>query len=187
MTIRGILHLRVRSHFPWVQRVAHVAVEAIRRILQETHLTDEVILTALSFLRKGLEGQGVDDEACVYSLFNSRSWYIGKALLQRRNDALGLPSRIFAFEASRSTLAVLLRQRPAHTLGFILFKLGTNDWIRAFGTVAIRALQPPGNKGQCRPTRSNKRPKRRNSPPPRFRQGRRQSFHGALWYLSISW
>ena len=184
MTIQGILHLRMNSHFPWVQRVAHIAVEPIRRILRETHLTDEVILTALSFLRQGLEGQGAEDEACVYSLFNSHSWYIGKALLQRRNHALGLPSRIMEHllsilrrdaQASRSTRAVLLRQRPAHTLGFILIKRGAHDWIRVSETVAIRALRPPGNKGQCRPTRSKNRPRRRNRPPPRFRQGRRQS------------
>jgi hypothetical protein len=35
--------------------------------------------TALSFLRQGLEGQGADDEACVYSLFNSHP-----GILERR-------------------------------------------------------------------------------------------------------
>ena len=78
-------------------------------------------------------------------------------------------------QASRSTRAILLRQRPAHTLGFILIKRGPHDWIGVSEPVAIGTLRPPGNKGQCRPTRSKNRPRRRNRPPPRFRQGRRQS------------
>ena len=153
MTIQGILYLRTNSHLPWVQRVAHIAVEPMRRILLNKHLTEDIVSTALVFLRQGLEGHGFDEEACVYSLFSSHSWYIGKALLQRRNS-LGIPSRIMEHvasilrrsgPASRSIRAVLLRQRPAHTLGFILLKRGDHHWIKVSEAVAIRALATKAN------------------------------------------
>eukprot|EP00438_Fugacium_kawagutii_P023302 Skav226239 [mRNA] locus=scaffold1218:450682:453784:+ [translate_table: standard] len=184
MTIQGLLCLRQQAHLPWVQRLAHVAVGPVRHLLVDEHVEDDVIAAAIVFLRQGLEGQGQEDEACVYSLFNCNSWYIGKALLRRRHNTLGIPCRIMEHlssiirrnsPASRSIRAVLLRQRPAHTLGFLVLKRGQHNWIKASETVAIRALRPPGNKGQCRPIRVKHRPRKRNRPPPRFRKGRRSS------------
>ena len=121
----------------------------------------------------------------MYCLFSSSSLYIGKALLQRAQGKLGLPSRInepltsilhTESAAARSIKAILLRKCPPATLCFLP---GRHDWIKASGTIAIRVLRPNGNQGQCKPRRTNRHRRRGRRPPPRFRK--RTS--GFLWSL----
>ena len=50
--------------------------------------------------------------------------------------------------ASRTVRAVLLRQRPAHSICFILVKRGAHNWMKVSETVAIRTLRPPGYMGK---------------------------------------
>lgn len=50
--------------------------------------------------------------------------------------------------ASGTVRAVLLRQRPAHSICFILVKRGAHNWMKVSETVAIRTLRPPGYMGK---------------------------------------
>ena len=117
-----------------------------------------------------MEGHGTDDEAAVYCLFSSSFTHIGKALLQRAQGKLGLPSRITehltsilrtGLATARSTRAILLRKCPPATLCVLPVKWGRHDWIKASETIAIRVLRPNSNQGQWKPRRTNKHRRRR--------------------------
>ena len=162
-------------------------------MLVKEKLTEQMVSSATFFLQSALESFGVDEEACVYSLFNgSHCWYIGKALLRRKKDQPGIPARIMEHltsvlrkgsQAGRSIRAVLLRQMPPSNIGFLIVKRGLHEWIKAAETMLIRNLRPLGNKGQCASRKQGGRRKRRKRPPPRFRQHRRSR---SIWEMPRS-
>ena len=105
-----------------------------------------------------LETAGEQEEACVYALFNCSSWYVGKALLCRQGGKLGISCHIMehlssslrkAGPAARSTRAVLLRQKPAASLCFLILKRGPHEWMKASEVVAIRTLRLGVRQSAC--------------------------------------
>ena len=145
MTIEGFLQVRLRRNKRWAKQIAHLAVSPLREALIENFPGSFAINQCLRFLRQAVEGHGINDEAAVYCLFSSSALYIGKALLQRAQGKLGLPSRITEHltsilrtgsAAARSIKGILLRKCPPATLCFLPVKRGRHDWIKASETIS---------------------------------------------------
>ena len=185
LTMQGLLQLSAHRSAPWAVRICHLASGPLRRLFFHLPSDPEAVAQAVAFLRHCVETAGVDDEACVYTLFNQGRWYVGKAVLARSHGKLGVVSRIMEHltsvlrtrsAAARTTRAILLRQRPASEICFLILKRGPHTWIRACEAVAIRCLRPLANQGQCLPMRRKKCHRSRKRPPPRFRRRKEVSF-----------
>ena len=177
LTLHGLIQLRLDSHQPWARKVLHCCVDWLRIAILDTNLDQCALTSLLAFLRQSLEGGALPDEAAVYVLFNGSTMYVGKALLLRSGMSPGVPARIMEHMSAilrksnqcfRSIRAVLLRQRPLASMGFIIAKRGRHDWIKAAEVLAIRTLRPNGNAGQC--ISSQRSRQKRKRPPPRFRR-----------------
>ena len=160
--------------------------------ISEDPLSPATVALGLSVLGGAIEGIGQDNEAVVYVLFNNSTRYIGKALLHRAKGKNGIPSRIMEHfmsilrkgaPSSRSVRAILFRQKPANSIGFLVAKRGPHDWIKASESVVIRNLRRNGNAGQC-PGRERRRARGRGRPPQRFRHRQRFSFWSAAGHPS---
>lgn len=86
MTLQALLQLRRHAQQPWVQHIAHIAVNPIRQIILARHVSAQQGEAAICFLQHALEGISFPDEACVYCLFNCSAWYVGKALLRGTSE-----------------------------------------------------------------------------------------------------
>ena len=118
MTMQGLLQTRLNCGKTWARRIFHVMTGPLRQLLLQPSLDHHVVFATVTLLRQCLETTGVNDEACVYTVFNQHSWYIGKALLRRQNGKLGIVCRIMEHltsilrvhsQAARSVRAILLR------------------------------------------------------------------------------
>ena len=197
MTMQGLLQTSLNCGKTWARRIFHVMTGPLRQLLLQPSLDHHVVFATVTLLRQCLETTGVNDEACVYTVFNQHSWYIGKALLRRQNGKLGIVCRIMEHltsilrvhsQAARSVRAILLRQQPIGEVCFLVLKKGPHDWIKASETVAIRTLRPPGNHGQCKSNRRDARPSRkRRRPPPRFRKRSAQPFWNSSVCMNQVW
>ena len=171
MTLQALLQLRRHAQQPWVQHIAHIAVNPIRQIILARHVSAQQVEAAICFLQHALEGMSFPDEACVYCLFNCSAWYVGKRFYEEHLSSILRRNR----PAPRTVRAVLLRQRPAHSICFILVKRGAHNWMKVSETVAIRTLRPPGYMGKKNSGLLGTSARRRQ-----------QSKHGSLGLLSIS-
>ena len=98
-------HFELQSLISMIQQVLVIGTSFLFPQTMKTHRTNRslerfvatgsfAINQCLRFSRQAVEGHGTDDEAAVYCLFSSYFIHIGKALLQRAQGKLGLPSRI---------------------------------------------------------------------------------------------